>query len=281
VTASVTLAVLFAALCHASWNAIVRMRGDKFMSMALLITAGGLIALPGLFVVPLLPAAAWPFVIASAIIHTGYNTFLALSYVHGELSKVYPLVRGSAPLLTLLVSLLFLDEAVGFVGVAGIVVLAAGIMTLALDRGWRVLVASPRGALYAAATSLCITAYTLCDGLGARAAVNAHSYVMWLFFLDTLPFVALVVFVRGRDFVAAAKANWAAGALGGALSVVSYWIAIWAMTVAPIPIVAALRETSILFAVLIGLTMLGEKVTAVRSASIAMVLGGLALMRLA
>jgi drug/metabolite transporter (DMT)-like permease len=280
VTAAVTLAVLLAALCHASWNAIIRMRGDKVISMTLLVSAAALIALPGLLVVPILPAAAWPYLIASAIIHVGYNNFLALSYHHGELSKVYPLVRGSAPLTTLGVSLLLLDEAVDASGIIGIVVVATGIMALALDRGWRALVASPRGLLYAAATSLCITAYTLSDGLGARAAGNAHHYVVWLFVLDALPMLAFVLAWRGRDFLRAVRVNWLPGLLGGALSLVAYWIVIWAFTVAPIPIVAALRETSILFAVLIGMLFLGEKVTAVRAAAIVMVLGGLALMRL-
>ncbi len=279
-TAAVTLAVLFAAFCHASWNAIIRMRGDKLISMTLLVTAAGLMALPGLFVVPVLPAAAWPYLIASAIIHVGYNTGLALSYHHGELSKVYPLVRGSAPLATLGLSLLFLDESVDASGVAGIVVVAAGIMALALDRGWRTLAASPRGLLYAAATSLCITGYTLSDGLGARAAGTAHHYVVWLFVLDALPMLAGVLVLRGREFVRAAGENWFRGLAGGALSLAAYWIVIWAFTVAPIPIVAALRETSILFAVLIGMLFLGERVTAIRAASIAMVLCGLALMRL-
>jgi drug/metabolite transporter (DMT)-like permease len=279
-TPAVTLLVLVAAFCHASWNAIIRMRGDKLVSMALLVSAAGVIALPGLFVFPMLPAAAWPYVIVSAIVHLGYNTFLALAYHHGELSKVYPLVRGSAPLTTLVVALLFLDEAVDAGEVVGIVILAAGIMTLALDRGWRTIVASPHALVYAALTSLCITAYTLSDGLGARLAGNAHQYVFWLFFLDMLPTLAVVLVVRRRTFVAAMQENWLAGLAGGALSLVAYWIVIWAFTVAPIPIVAALRETSILFALLIGMIWLGERVTPIRGASILLVLCGLAVMRL-
>ncbi len=279
-TPAVTLIVLVAAFCHASWNAIIRLRGDKLVSMALLVSAAGVLALPGLFLFPILPAKAWPYVIASALVHIGYNTFLALAYHHGELSKVYPLVRGSAPLTTLIVALLFLDEAVDVGEVVGIVILAAGIMTLALDRGWRALVASPHALLYAALTSLCITAYTLSDGLGARAAGNAHQYVFWLFFLDMLPTLAVVLLVRRRTFVAAMQENWLAGLAGGALSLVAYWIVIWAFTVAPIPIVAALRETSILFALLIGMIWLGERVTLIRGASILIVLCGLAVMRL-
>jgi drug/metabolite transporter (DMT)-like permease len=280
VTPAVTLAVLLAAFCHASWNAIIRMRGDKLISMTLLVTAAGVLALPMLPFIPLLPGPAWKFLIASAVIHTGYNTFLALSYGHGELTKVYPLVRGSAPLLTLVVSLAALGETIGALTIAGIIVLALGIMSLALDRGWRVLVASPRGILYAAATSLCITAYTLSDGLGARAAGNPHHYVIWLFALDMLPLLAGVIALRGRAFLAAAAENWQAGLAGGFLSLVAYWIVIWAFTVAPIAIVAALRETSILFAVLIGMAMLGERLTPIRAAAIVLVLFGLVLMRL-
>ena len=279
-TPFVTIVVLIAAFCHASWNAIIRLRGDKLMSMALLVAACGLLAFPGLFFFPILPRAAWPFVVTSAIIHLGYNTFLALAYHHGELSKVYPLVRGSAPLTTLVISLLFLDESVDMSGAVGICVLAVGIMALALDRGWRVLIASPHAILYAALTSICITAYTLSDGLGARLADNAHQYVVWLFVLDTIPTVAAVLLIRRRAFFAAIGENWLAALGGGALSLAAYWIVIWAFTVAPIPIVAALRETSILFALLIGMIWVGEKVTPIRGVSIALVLCGLAVMRL-
>jgi drug/metabolite transporter (DMT)-like permease len=279
-TATVTFAVLVAAFCHASWNAIIRRRGDKLVSMTLLVGACGVMAFPGLFFFPILPAAAWPFVVASALIHVGYNTFLALAYHHGELTKVYPLVRGSAPVVTLGISLLFLNEAVDTSEAAGVIVVGAGIMVLAFDGGWRKLLASPHVLLYAAGTSLCITAYTLSDGLGARLADNAHQYVVWLFVLDTVPTIAVVLLVKGRAVIAAIGENWRASFVGGALSLAAYWIVIWAFTVAPIPIVAALRETSILFALLIGMIWLGEKVTKVRGASIVLVLMGLALMRL-
>jgi drug/metabolite transporter (DMT)-like permease len=279
-TPLVTLAVLFSAFCHAAWNAMIRMRGDKLVSMTLLVGGAGLIAMPGLFFVPIVPAAAWPFLVTSALVHVGYNSFLALAYHHGELTKVYPLVRGSAPLTTLAVSLLFLNEGVNASEIVGIIVLAAGIMVLAVDGGRRAIMASPHVLLYAAATSLCITAYTLSDGLGARASGNAHSYVLWLFVLDALPMIALTLLIRRRSFAAAARANWKAGFLGGALSLVAYWIAIWAMTIASIPIVAALRETSILFALLIGTFWLGERVTSVRIVSILLVVAGLLVMRL-
>lgn len=279
-SAFVATAVLFAALCHASWNALLRMRGDKIVAITLVVMGAGLPAIPLLFFFPMLPAAAWPYVIASTIIHVGYNTALAMSYHHGELTKVYPLLRGSAPLTTLVVSLLFLDEAVGDMEIVGIVVLALGIMTLTLEGGWRVLVASPQAVGYAAATSLCITAYTLADGLGARLADSAPQYVAWLFVLDMLPIVAITLVIKREAFASALKTDWRAGLAGGILSLAAYWIAIWAMTVAPIPLVAALRETSILFALVIGMIWLGEKVTPIRAASILMVLAGMAVMRL-
>ncbi len=279
-TPAVTLAVLVAAACHASWNAIVRTRGDKLVSITLVVAGAGLLAFPGLFFVPILPAAAWPFLVTSAIVHVGYNTSLALAYHHGELTKVYPLVRGSAPLLTLAISLLALHEAVGPGEIAGIIVLAVGIMLLALDGGSRAIRAAPQVFLYAAATSLCITVYTLSDGLGARASGNANDYVIWLFVLDALPMLALVFIAKRQAFLAAVGDNWIVGLAGGALSLGAYWIVIWAMTVAPIPIVAALRETSILFALLIGMLFVGERVTKVRAVSILLVVAGLALMRL-
>ncbi len=279
-TPVVTLAVLFAAFCHASWNAILRIGGDKLNSITLLVAAAGLIALPGLFIVGVPPAAAWPYLIASAFVHVGYNTSLALAYHHGELTRVYPLVRGSAPLTTLVISLLFLSEGVDTMETVGIVVLAGGIMVLAADGGLRAIRAAPHVLLYAAATSLCITAYTLADGIGARFADNANQYVVWLFVIDALPMLIGVLVIRRRSFLAAARANWRQGLIGGGLSLIAYWIVIWAFTVAPIPIVAALRETSILFALTIGVLWLGERVTKVRAISIVLVVAGLALMRL-
>jgi drug/metabolite transporter (DMT)-like permease len=279
-SAAVALAVLFAASCHAAWNAIVRVGGDKIVSITLVVSAAGLLAVPMLFFFPLPPAAAWPYLIASAVIHAGYNSALAMSYHHGEFTKVYPLLRGSAPLTTLIVSLIFLNEAVTGSEIIGIVVLALGIMALTLEGGWRVLLASPQAVSYAAATSLCITAYTLADGLGARLADSAHQYVAWLFVLDMLPMLLGVMILKRRMFLAAARSKWPAGLAGGALSLIAYWIAIWAMTVAPIPLVAALRETSILFALVIGMVWLGERVTPVRAGSIVLMLAGLALMRL-
>ncbi len=279
-TPAITLAVLCAAIFHASWNAIIRMRGDKIVSITLVVAGSGLIAAPGLFFVDVPPRAAWPFLITSALVHVGYNSFLALAYHHGELTKVYPLVRGSAPLTTLAVSLLFLSEGVGSLETIGIIVLAAGIMLLAFDGGLKAIRAAPQILFYAAGTSLCITVYTLSDGLGARAAGNANSYILWLFVLDMLPMLLSVLVIKRQAFLSATRTHWPVALLGGVLSLAAYWIVVWAMTRAPIPVVAALRETSILFALMIGVVWLGERVTKVRAMSIVLVVAGLVLMRL-
>jgi drug/metabolite transporter (DMT)-like permease len=280
-TPFVTAAVLVAAFCHASWNAMIRGGGDKLIGMALLVAGSGLIAIPFLPFVPVPPAAAWPWLIASVVIHLGYNGFLALSYTHGELSRAYPILRGLAPLMTLAVSLAFLGEGVDALEATGIVVLGIGIIVLAFEHGWRAVVASPQGLGFALATSVCITAYTFSDGFGARASGSALSYVLWLFALDAFPTLLIALWLRGARAVATGfRTRWPIVAVGGFLSLAAYGIVIWAMTVAPIPIVAALRETSILFAALLAILFLGERLTPIRSLSIALVVIGIALIRL-
>ncbi|WP_436641075.1 EamA family transporter [Microbaculum sp. FT89] len=277
---SVALLVLFSAVLHASWNAIVRIKGDRLAVVTLLATFGALIALPGVVLLPFPPADAWPWLIASMLLHIGYNVFLANAYQHGELGKVYPLARGTAPLITLVASLFIVGEALGPLKVLGVVVLGLGIIALTFDRGIRVLMEAPKGAVYALTTSLFIGGYTISDGLGARTAGDALAYTAWLFVLDGFPLLFYAMLARGRGVGAMFAENWKAGLLAGALSIVAYAIVIWAMTVAPIALVAALRETSVVMAVVIGVVFLGEKLTTARMLSVAVVLSGLVLLRL-
>lgn len=279
-TLSIALLVLFSALLHASWNAIVRINGDRLAVVTLLATFGALIAAPGLLFLPVPPAAAWPWLIASMLLHIGYNVFLANAYAHGELGKVYPLARGTAPLVTLIASLALVGEPIGVFKILGIVVLGGGIMALTFDRGLRVLMEAPKGAAYALATSLFISGYTISDGLGARASGDALAYTAWLFILDGFPLLAYAVVARGRGVTRMFADNWKPGLVAGALSIGAYAIVIWAMTVAPIAIVAALRETSVVMAVVIGVMFLGERLTPARGVSVAIVLAGLLLMRM-
>lgn len=276
---SVALLVLLSAVMHAAWNAIVRIKGDRLAVVTMLSTFGAIIALPGVILLPLPKADALPWLIASMLLHIGYNVFLANAYAHGELGKVYPLARGTAPLLTLVGSLFLVGEALGPLQVLGVIVLGAGIIALTFDRGLRVLVEAPKGAVYALATSLFIGGYTISDGIGARTAGDALAYTAWLFVLDGFPLLFYAVLRRGRGVTRMFAENWKAGLLAGALSIGAYAIVIWAMTVAPIALVAALRETSVVIAVVIGVAFLGERLTPARVVSVAVVLAGLVLLR--
>ncbi|MHB2263971.1 EamA family transporter [Aliihoeflea sp. PC F10.4] len=276
---SVILIVLASAMMHAGWNAVLRFRGDRVALMTMLAAMSALIALPGLFFVEFPRAEAWPWLCLSVLLHVGYNVFLANAYSYGELGKIYPLARGTAPMLTLGASILLLGENISPFAMLGILVLGLGIVTLSLDGGLKALKASPRGIVFALITSVFIAGYTMSDGIGARVSGDPHAYVLWLFVLDGIPLLAWALFRQGRATGQMIAQNWKAGFIGGALSLGAYWIAIWGFTVAPIALVAALRETSVVFAVIIGVVFLGEKVRGFRIAAIAIVLAGLVLMR--
>lgn len=276
---AVALAVLISALLHASWNAIVRVNGDRLGVVTLLATFSALIAAPGLFLLPAPAREAWPWLIASVLLHVGYNVFLVNAYAHGELGKVYPLARGTAPLIILIVSLAFIGEPVGTAKILGVVTLGVGIIALTFDQGIRVLMRAPKGVVYALATSLFIGSYTISDGLGARASGDPLGYTAWVFAFDGAPLLIYALIVRGRGIQRMLVEQWRPGLMAGALSLGAYAIVIWAMTVAPIALVAALRETSVVFAVMIGVVFLGERLTPARAICVAVVLAGLMLMR--
>jgi drug/metabolite transporter (DMT)-like permease len=279
VTLSIALAVLLAAVLHASWNALIRFHGDRLAMMTLLAAFGAVFALPAALWLGPPDPASWPWMAASVTLHVGYNVFLASAYNHGELGRIYPLARGTAPLVTLVAGVSLFGHAVDGWQATGVATLAFGIMILAFEGGWQSLRRSPRGAVYALVTSLFIAAYTLSDGMGARASGNAHAYVSWLFVLDGIPLLVYGLVTGAGRTGRAFAGNWKAGSMGGALSLGAYWIAIWAMTVAPIALVAALRESSVVFAALIGVLFLGETHTRLRTVSIVAVVAGLVMLR--
>ena len=274
-SATVFFAVLFAALLHASWNALVKIGGDRFSSVLLLALVQGAIAAA---LIPLFPAparAAWPWVLLGSALHTGYKLFLIRAYGLGELSQVYPLARGSAPLIVTIASALFLAEAPGAVRLAAVLAIAAGIMLMAGRGGL-----TRRALAWALGTACFTAAYTMADGVGARLAGTASGFAMWMFAFDGLAMLAFGLAARGGAAVLALRASWKAGAAAGAMSLGSYWIAIWAFTQAPLAMVAALRETSVLFAMLIAFLLLKEKVPPRRWAAAVLILAGIILMRL-
>jgi drug/metabolite transporter (DMT)-like permease len=276
---TIFFAVLAGAAMHASWNAVLKF-GDRWSALALIALGHGFVALLTLPFVGSIAPAAWPFLALSMALHVGYRVFLVKAYEAGDMSQVYPLARGSAPLLTALVGLLVLGDTVPPLALAGIVIIALGIVLMSL-KGSADLSRMNRHALgYALITALFISAYTLADGLGARAALNPHAYAALLFVIDTPVTVAVAYALRGKALFSSMRGQVGKGLMGGALSLGSYWIAIWAMTKVPIAQVAALRETSVLFGVLIAVVLLGERFTLPRVGAAVLIVCGAALMRL-
>jgi drug/metabolite transporter (DMT)-like permease len=255
-TLGITFAVLGAALCHASWNAMVKSGGEPLLNMALVTLGGSLVGTViaiGAAVAPPAPAA-WPYIVASTVIHLGYYLTVAAAYKAGDLSHGYPIMRGTAPLLTALGTWLFLGESVSAGAAMGIVLICGGVLSLSLVGGG----ASRAATTWALLNALIIALYTLADGAGVRASGDAWSYVVWLFVIHGLPFSLGVLAVKRGVFLRHARKNWVRGAAGALLSGASYGIALWAMTRAPVAIIAALRETSVIFGALIGAWFLKE-----------------------
>jgi drug/metabolite transporter (DMT)-like permease len=278
-TLGVTLAVLGAGLLHAGWNALLKSAGggDPLLDTATVVagsTACAIVALP--FVMLPLPAS-WPYALTSVVIHFAYYITLAQAYRTGDLSFAYPLMRGTAPLLVTLLGIVFLRELPTAQVALGILLISGGIVAIAFAQRHR----HPRAAVYwALANAGIIAIYTLVDGAGARASGNALAYVLWMTFLEGVLFLAWIRLRRGAASVAYIGAQWRRGLLGGFCSVAAYGIVLWAMTRAPVAAVAALRETSVLFAAVIGTVLLKEGFGIARLAGAASVVAGVAALKL-
>ncbi len=274
-------AVLFAAACHAGWNAFIKVGLEPFSMTALIAVSSALLAVIALPVVGLPALASWPYLVASMIFHLGYYIGLTEAYRTGDMGQVYPIARGSAPLMTACVSTLYVGEHLGLYGWIGILVLACGILLLS-THGGRDLARVERHAIgFAFFTAVTICGYSIADGEGGRVAGSAHAYAVMLFILDGAMMFAFAIARRGTGVVVTVLPFWRTGLIAGGLSLAAYWIAIWAMSVAPIALVAALRETSVLFAAAIAIVILKEPPRAARLAAAAMIVGGLVLIRLA
>jgi drug/metabolite transporter (DMT)-like permease len=278
--AFVFTAVLFAAACHAGWNATIKRGLDPLASTVAISLGAALVSLLALPVVGLPAREAWPWVLASIAIHLVYFAALIESYRTGDMGQVYPIARGSAPLMTATVTTLFVGESLGLVGWLGIVLLAAGVLLLSLRGGRDLAKLNRRAVGFALFTAVTICAYSVVDGIGARLAGSANAYSAALF-VGIGPVMAFYALTRGGiPALGYIKRLWLTGLAGGALQLSSYGIAIWAMTLAPIAIVAALRETSVLFGVLIAVIVLREPLRAGRMAAAFLIVCGLVLVRL-
>ncbi len=269
--------VLIGALLHASWNVAVKSSTDKALDTALIHLVGSLLAIPLLYVVGVPPVACWPYIGASVVIHIGYYIALAGAYKHGDMGLTYPLMRGVAPLLVALSATATVGENLSTLSWGGVVGICAGVLVLGLSRH---AFDHPRAVLFALANAVVIAIYTVIDAKGARASGNALQYVVALFVLDGWPFGLLVLWRRGAAVMPYAKARWPVAVGGAMASLGSYGIALWAMTRAPMATVAALRETSVLFAALLGVWLLREPFTARRIIGTCTIVAGVMALRL-
>ena len=277
-SAEVLLVVLFAAFLHATWNAILKASKDTSFGAVLVAATAAVVAAAGL---PLLPAPApesWPFIAASTGLQFAYYGLLAATYRIGDMSATYPLMRGTAPLLVALASGPLVGEALSLPEWTGLGLICAGVLGLAfVSRSG----AGPRATALALANAVIIAAYTLVDGIGVRLSGSPIAYTLWITMLPALPMVIWTLARRRRAFIVYVRRHYALGAVGGLATLTSYGLALWAMTQAPVALVAGLRETSIVFATAISALILKERITRPKLAVTAAIAAGAAVLRLA
>jgi drug/metabolite transporter (DMT)-like permease len=273
-------AVLGAAVLHAGWNAVVKVGLDRFSSILLLGLFQGAIALVLLPFFPIPAGPAWAWLPAAWFLHTGYKLFLIRAYAHGDLSQVYPLARGAAPLMVAIFGAVALGETTTPTKSAAVAAIALGVILMAMKGGSGDLARLPKAALlYALGSAVFTASYTLVDGVGARLAGTASGFALWLFVGDGVAMAFVALWRRGPGVFRPLLGIWKSGLAAGAMSLAAYWIAIWGFTRAPIALVAALRETSVLFALLIAVLFLREPAGPWRWAAAALITAGVVLMR--
>jgi drug/metabolite transporter (DMT)-like permease len=276
----VTLLVLSAAVMHASWNALIKAGRDKVVMQCLVMFFAGAPLLPLLPFLPLPAAASWPFLALSLAVHGVYYVTLVNSYRFGALSQVYPIARGAAPLMIALGAWAFAGEAMSGVEWLGVIIASAGIMSLAAP-GNMPREEELKAIGFALATSITIALYSLADGIGVRRAGAATSYIVWLLAIDAFPVMLAGLWLRRGRVVESFRPHLRLAFLGGVLSALGYGIVIWAMGIAPMAHVSALRETSVILAAAIGTVLLGEPFGRRRILAAALVAGGNALLHIA
>ena len=271
----IAILVLLAAFLHAGWNALVKTASDRL----LIISAVAFFqCLTGILVIPFVPApdsASWPAIVASTVFHYLYYTFLYHAYRFGDLSQVYPLARGIAPVLVAIGAALFGREVLSPTAIMGVVITSIGIASIAFFQK-SPLRQNPAALFFAIGTGAIIAGYTVSDGIGVRLSDSPFGYIAWLFFLE-FP-VVLFVFLRRRGEMAALlQREWKHFAGTGISSVIAYGIVIYAVNFAPMAAVSALRESSVIMAALFGTVFLGERPWPQRVAAAVVVAGGVAM----
>ncbi|MCC7320294.1 MAG: EamA family transporter [Rubellimicrobium sp.] len=275
---TIILAVLAAALLHALWNALIKVGASRIGAMVIMSIGELVIGLPIALALPMIAPAAWPWVLAAGCTHFAYKFFLTYAYDRGDLSRVYPIARGAAPMAVAVAGIYVLPDTVSATQYGGIAALGLGILLMAHG----VFSAGEERRLlpFALGSAAATATYTMIDGMGARISGEAVAYVAWVFVADGILFTLGMVALRGRGVIPRGGRAWAQGFAAAGASWGAYAVSIWAMTVAPIAVIAALRETSILFAVLIGWLAFGERMDRFKIAATVLIVGGVMLMRL-
>ncbi len=260
-----SLMMLVSGAVHAAVNAAFKAGGDKMSSRALLDGFSGLLLLPAAFIAPL-PTGAWGWLAASGAVHFVYLFALIKAFEGADMILAYPVLRGVAPVLAGLGAVALFHEPMSWPVGVGVVLVSAGVLTTALGRHM-----DRRTLAWALLTGATIAAYTVLDAQGVRAAPTAPSYIVWSFLIDGAIVGGAFAIWRGPVFLTTARAQWRVGLLAGAGSIVSYGLALWALRLGATPRLAALRETSILFAVVIAIVFLKERASVARLAGVAVI----------
>ncbi len=268
--------VVTGALMHAGWNVIAKRGHDGLVAMALMKLPNMAIALAVLAFAGLPGGEAWPYIVGSTMVNYLYFFFLINAYRVGDLSVAYPVARGSAPLLVLLLSLTVMGEVPSAAALVGVIVISAGIFVIGMQP--RATRQHYMAMLWAGGVGLCIAVYTVSDGLGARISGNPVGYVALLNILTGIAVCGMAAWRRGPAFKAALRADWKNGVVGGALMLTAYMCIVYALTLAPVAHVAALRETSVVFAAILGTIVLREPFGAQRVTASVVVAAGIAIL---
>ena len=276
----IILIVLFAAILHASWNAMLKVQGDRFVVITLMASFSALIGLPFVIYYGLPSPEIWPYIAASGVIHFIYKMLLISAYKHGDFGQVYPIARGGAPLLLLVATLWFLaDIELTSWEIIGSLTVSIGLLLLIFNNGIKVIMANSKGIIFAIGAAVSIASYTYVDSMGARINGSALHYMALFSIVDGLPIFLYMLYKRKGNILPTIQSNYKNGLIVAGLSFISYGLFLWAATQAPIALIASVRETSVIFAAIIGVIFLKEKFGFWKTLATFTVLAGLILMR--
>ena len=275
---NIFLAIILAAFLHAVWNAMVKNEDNKYLAVTAIVLGHVPISVLIILLTPIPSVESIPFIILSALLHIGYEWYLLSAYRFGDLTKVYPIARGTAPILITIVSLIFLGVALSNFEIFGIIIISLGILSLSLQGAEGI--KNRSAVIYALVTGFFIMGYSITDGYGARVSNSFLSYMGWSFILNATIFpIILKINNKSEIITKTFKEGKKIFFIGGTLSYIVYGIVIWGFTQAPIALITALRETSIIFALLIGTFFLKEKLTLLKVIATFVIFFGVALLK--